>query len=113
LYLRPSQPTASTVCAEKQTVAGPKTSAVKAPTQGCVIRHRASGHFSTSCSIAWLNPAMVGTVLIETTPIVACCDFAELPQTDTKPLTEIQPSAVVQVDVVLPANDPAEEINDF
>jgi hypothetical protein len=53
------------------------------------------------------------TVLIETTPIVACCDFAELPQTDTKPLTEIQPSAVVQVDVVLPANDPAEEINDF
>jgi hypothetical protein len=53
------------------------------------------------------------TVLIETIPIVACCDFTELPQTDTKPLTEIQPSAVVQVDVVLPANDPAEEINDF
>jgi hypothetical protein len=47
-------------------------------------------------------------VLIETTPIVACCDFAELPKTDTKPLTEIQPLAIVQVDVVLPANDPAE-----
>jgi hypothetical protein len=48
LYLRPSQPTASTVCAEKQTVAGPKTSAVKAPTPGCVIRHRALEANSTT-----------------------------------------------------------------
>ena len=32
LYLRPSQPTASTVCAEKQTIGAPKASAVKAPT---------------------------------------------------------------------------------
>jgi hypothetical protein len=35
-----------------------KASAVKAPTPGCVINRFASGHFSTSCSIAWLNSAI-------------------------------------------------------
>jgi len=32
-------------------------SAVKAPTPGCVLSRFASGHFSTSCSIAWLSSA--------------------------------------------------------
>ena len=37
-----------------------KANAVKAPTPGCVITRRASGHFSTSCSTAWLNSVIVG-----------------------------------------------------
>ena len=41
LFLRPSGPTPSTMCTEKQSVAGPKTSAVKVPTTDCVIRRRA------------------------------------------------------------------------
>ena len=98
--------------AEKQTVAGPKTSAVKAPTQDASSDTAASGHFSTSCSIAWLNPAMVGRCESKRLQLLPAVTLREPPQTDTKPLTEIQPSAIVQVDVVLPANDPAEEIND-
>src|SRR5215467_16169335 len=35
-------------------------SAVSAPTPGWVIRRWASGHFSASCSIAWLNSSIVG-----------------------------------------------------
>ena len=34
--------------------------AVSGPTPGCVASRCASGHFSTSCSTAWLSSAMVG-----------------------------------------------------
>src|SRR6266481_8296154 len=37
-----------------------KASAVSGPTPGWVISRRASGHFSTSCWIAWLSSAIVG-----------------------------------------------------
>jgi hypothetical protein len=44
------------VCAEEQIVAGPKTSAVKAPTSGCVIRRRALEANSTT------NTAIMATI---------------------------------------------------
>jgi hypothetical protein len=37
-----------------------KAKAVSAPTPGCVRKRRASGHFSTSCSIACVRSLMVG-----------------------------------------------------
>src|SRR5580692_2412689 len=37
-----------------------KAKAVSAPTPGCVRKRRASGHFSTSCSIACVSSLMVG-----------------------------------------------------
>src|SRR5215472_1860902 len=37
-----------------------KASAVNAPTPGCVISRCAEGHCSASCSMAWLNSAIVG-----------------------------------------------------
>jgi hypothetical protein len=39
----PSSQRPSPMCTEKQSVAGPKTSAVKVPTTDCVIRRRALG----------------------------------------------------------------------
>src|SRR5229473_1177328 len=37
-----------------------KANAVSAPTPGCVCSRRASGHFSTSCSMACVSSAIVG-----------------------------------------------------
>src|ERR1700680_1647118 len=37
-----------------------KAKAVSAPTPGCVRKRRASGHFSTSCSITCVRSVMVG-----------------------------------------------------